>query len=100
MPGKSSSKKIKVKITLFPPFSKKNSKEQITIAIEKNSTVRDLLESLVNSDAHFRMHLGKIFQEEDIRLHALIIHNDHMARLDQRVHDGDRLNFLHPLQGG
>jgi hypothetical protein len=100
MPDKSSSKKINVTITLFPPFSKKNSKEQITITVERNSTVRDLLESLVNSDAHFKMHLGKISQEEDVRLRALILHNDHMARLDQRVHDGDRFNFLHPLQGG
>ena len=100
MPNKSISRKIKVTITLFPPFSKKNSKEQITITVEKDSTVKDLLERLVNSDAHFKMHLGEISQEEDIRLHALILHNDHIARLDQSVHDGDRFNFLHPLQGG
>ena len=100
MPSKSTSEKITVKITLFPPFSKKTSKERINIALEENSTVRDLLEFLVRKDDHLKKHLGDMTQEEDVRLHALITHNDHLARLDKIIQDGDRFNLLQPLQGG
>lgn len=100
MPNKSISKKIAVKIILFPPFSKRASKEQITISFQGDATVKDLLEYLVNNDDYFKAHLGEISQEEDIWLHALIFHNDRIARLDQIVHDGDNFKFLHPLQGG
>jgi len=100
MTSKPTSKKITVKITLFPPFSKKTSKEQVTISVAKNSTVKDLLEFLVRKDDHIKKHLGDMTREEDVRLHALITHNDHLARLDKIIQDGDRFNLLQPLQGG
>ncbi len=100
MPHRPVSKKINVKITLFPPFSRKTTKDETTMAFEKGSTVKDLIHSLVSSDDHFKTYLGEVTGEEEIRFRALIIHNDHIARLDEMVSDGDSLKFLHPLQGG
>ena len=100
MPGKSVSKKISIKITLFPPFSKKTSKEETTITFEEGSTVKDLIDYLASSDNHFKTYLGEVAGEEEIRFRALIIHNDHIASLGQIVRDGDSMKFLHPLQGG
>ena len=100
MSDKPDSKQIAVKITLFPPFSKKTSKEEKTMAFEEGSTVKDLINHLVSSDDHFKTYLGEVAGEEETRLRALIIHNDQIARLDEVVSEGDSLKFLHPLQGG
>jgi molybdopterin converting factor small subunit len=100
MPHRPISKKINVKITLFPPFSKKTTKHETTMAFEKGSTVKDLIGYLASSNDHFKTYLGEVAGEEEIRFRALIIHNDHIARLDEMVSDGDSLKFLHPLQGG
>jgi len=94
------SRKINVKITLFPPFSRKTTKEETTMAFEKGSTVKDILDDLVRSNDRFKTYLGEVAEEEETRLRALIIHNDHIASLDEVVSDGDSLKFLHPLQGG
>jgi molybdopterin converting factor small subunit len=100
MPHRPFSKKINVKITLFPPFSKKTTKDETTMAFEKGSTVKDLILYFVSSNDHFKTYLGEGIGEAEIRFRALIIHNDHIASLDEIVHDGDSLKFLHPLQGG
>ena len=94
------SKKINVKISLFPPFSKNTTKEETTMAFERGSTVKDVMDDLVRSHEQFKMYLGEIAGEEQTRLRVLIIHNDHIASLDEVVTDGDSLKFLHPLQGG
>ncbi len=100
MPKTQVSKKINVKITLFPPFSKKTTKDETTMAFEKGSTVKDVIDDLVRSNDQFKTYLGEVAEEEQTRLRALIIHNDHIATLDEVVSDGDSLKFLHPLQGG
>jgi len=100
MPKRRVSKKIVVKVTLFPPFSKETSKDETTISFKEDSTVKDLIEYLASIDDHFKTNLGKVAGEEEIRFRALIIHNDHIASLDEKVRDGDSLKFLHPLQGG
>jgi sulfur carrier protein ThiS len=81
MPKRCVSKKVTVKITLFPPFSRKTIKDETTMTFEGGSTVKDLIDYLISSN-------------------ALIIHNDHIASLNDMVRDGDSLKFLHPLQGG
>jgi molybdopterin converting factor small subunit len=100
MPSKTVSEKISVKITLFPPFSRKTTKDETTMTFEGGSTVKDLIDYLVGSDDHFKTYLGEVAGEEAIRSRALIIHNDHIASLTEMVRDGDSLKFLHPLQGG
>ena len=100
MPSKTDSEKISVRITLFPPFSRKTTKDEITITFEGGSTVKDLIDYLTSSNDHFRTTLGEVAGEEAIRSRALIIHNDHIASLKEMVRDGDDLKFLHPLQGG
>ena len=100
MPDRQVSKKIKVKITLFSPFSRKTTKDETTMAFEKGSTVKDLILHLVSREDHLKAYLGEVAGEEDIRFRALIIHNDHIAGLDEVISDGDTLKFLHPLQGG
>jgi molybdopterin converting factor small subunit len=100
MPRKAVSKKITVKITLFSPFSKKTTKDETTMTFKEGSTVKDLIDYLVSNDDHFKTYLGELAGEEETRLRALIIHNDHIASLDEMVSDGDSLKFLHPLQGG
>ena len=87
-------------ITLFPPFSRKTSQDQMILSFKEGSTVKDLVECLVNRDNNLKIHLGTVFEEEDIRLHALIVCNDGISRLDRNLKDGDHLKFLHPLQGG
>ncbi len=67
---------------------------------EKGSTVKDVIDDLVSSHDQFKTYLGEVAEEEETRLRALIIHNEHIARLDEVVRDGDSLKFLHPLQGG
>ena len=100
MPKRRVSKKITVKITLFPPFSRKTTKDETTVSFEGGSTVKDLIDYLVSSDDHFKTTLGEVAGEEAIRARALIMHNDHIASLNEMIHDGDSLKFLHPLQGG
>ena len=100
MADKSPSKKITVDIILFPPFSNSVSNASTRVVVEENSTVKELLRVLSSNDSHIKRHLGDSLKEEDIRLRALIIHNDHMARLDQEVKEGDCFKLLHPLQGG
>jgi molybdopterin converting factor small subunit len=100
MPSKTVSEKISVKITLFPPFSRKTTKDETTMTFEGGSTVKDLLDYLISSNEHFKTYLGEVAGEEAIRSRALIIHNDHIASLNDMVRDGDSLKFLHPLQGG
>ncbi len=100
MPNKTVSEKINVKITLFPPFSRNTTKDEATMTFEGGSTVKDLIDYLVSSNDHFKTYLGEVIGEEELRFRALIIHNDHIASLDEMVHDGDSLKFLHPLQGG
>ena len=100
MPKRRVSKKVTVKITLFPPFSRKTTKDETTVTFEEGSTVRDLIDYLIGSDDHFKTTLGEVAGEEAIRSRALIIHNDHIASLKEMVRDGDSLKFLHPLQGG
>jgi len=85
MPDRQVSKKIKVKITLFSPFSRKTTKDETTMAFEKGSTVKDLILHLVSREDHLKAYLGEVAGEEDIR---------------EVVSDGDTLKFLHPLQGG
>jgi molybdopterin converting factor small subunit len=94
------SKKVKVKVTLFPPFSKKTSRDEINMTFEESLTVKDLIHYLVSTDDRFKTYLGEMNGEEETRFRALIIHNDHIAKLDERLSDGDSLKFLHPLQGG
>jgi sulfur carrier protein ThiS len=91
---------ITVNITLFPPFSKGATREETSIFLEEGLTVKDLLKHLVSGNDNFKTYLGEISQEEDLRLRALVLHNEQVARLDQDVQDGDFLSFLHPLQGG
>ncbi len=67
---------------------------------EEGSTVKDLIDYLASSDDHFKTYLGEVAGEEEIRFRALIIHNDHIASLDEMLSDGDSFKFLHPLQGG
>lgn len=100
MPEKAVSEKITLKITLFPPFSTKTSKDEMTMRFKAPSTVKDLIDYLVSSDDHFKAYLADISKEEDLRYRALVIHNDQIAGLDQILRDGDRIKFLHPLQGG
>ena len=100
MPNTRVSKKIDVKITLFPPFSKKTTKDETTMAFEKGSTVKDVIDDLVRSNDRFKTYLGEAVEEDQTRLRALIIHNDQVATLDEVVRDGDSLKFFHPLQGG
>ena len=70
------------------------------MTFEGGSTVKDLIDYLVGSNDHFKTYLGEVAGEEEIRSRALIIHNDHIASLNEMVRDGDSLKFLHPLQGG
>ena len=70
------------------------------MTLEEGSTVKDLIRYLVSTDDRFETYLGEVAGEEETRARALIIHNDHIARLDEVVIDGDSLKFLHPLQGG
>lgn len=100
MPNRRVSRKVTVKVTLFPPFSKKTSRDETSMNFEEGSTVKDLIHYLVGSDDHFKAYFGEVSGEEETRFRALIIHNDHIARLDEMVNDGDSLKFLHPLQGG
>ena len=100
MPSKTESERISVKITLFPPFSRKTTKDEITMTFEEGSRVKDLIHYLVSTDERFKTYLGEVTGEEETRFRALIIHNDHIARLDEGLSDGDSLKFLHPLQGG
>ena len=100
MPRKCVSKKVTVKVALFPPFSKKASRDEVNMTFEEGSTVKDLIHYLVSTDDRFKTYLGEVTGEEETRFRALIIHNDHIARLDEMVSDGDSLKFLHPLQGG
>lgn len=100
MPSKTVSEKISVNITLFPPFSRKRTKDENTMTFEGELTVKDLIDYLVINDDHFATHLGEVTGEEGIRSRALIIHNDHIGSLNEMVRDGDSLKFLHPLQGG
>jgi len=100
MPDKPVSEKITLKITLFPPFSKKSSKDEMTMSFETRLTVKDLLDYLARRDDHFKTYLGDILTEQDLRYRALVIHNDQIASLDQILRDGDHVKFLHPLQGG
>jgi molybdopterin converting factor small subunit len=100
MPKRRVSKKVTVKVTLFPPFSKKTSRDEISMTFKESSTVKDLIHYLVSTDDRFKTYLGEVTGEEETRFRALIIHNDHIARLDEMLSDGDSLKFLHPLQGG
>jgi molybdopterin converting factor small subunit len=100
MPKRRVSKKVTVKVTLFPPFSKKTSKDETSMTFEEGSTVKDLIQDLVSRNKHFKTYFGEATGEEETQFRALIIHNDHIARLDEMVSDGDSLKFLHPLQGG
>lgn len=85
MPKRSVSKKVNVKVTLFPPFSKKTSRDEISMTIKENSTVKDLIHYLVSTDDRFKTYLGEANGEEETRFRALIIHNDHIARLDENI---------------
>ena len=100
MPKRRVPKKVTVKVTLFPPFSQKTSRDEISMTFEKGSTVKDLIHYLVSTDERFKTYLGEVTGEEETRFRALIIHNDHIASLDEGLSDGDSLKFLHPLQGG
>lgn len=92
--------KITIGITIFPPFSPDASKENITISIPGGQTVRDLVMRMVDTHEGFRRHLGEDPDDEQIRLHAMILRNGRMAGLDQLIHGGDHFKFLLPIQGG
>ena len=100
MPKRRVPKKVTVKVTLFPPFSQKTSRDETSMTVEEGSTVKDLIHYLVSTDERFKTYLGEVTGEEETWFRALIIHNDHIARLDEGLIDGDSVKFLHPLQGG
>jgi hypothetical protein len=52
MPSKTASEPISVKITLFPPFSRKTTKDETTVTFEGGSTVKDLIDYLISSNTH------------------------------------------------
>jgi molybdopterin converting factor small subunit len=100
MPKRRVPKKVNLKVTLFPPFSKESTRDEISMTFKESATVKDLIHYLVSTDDRFKTYLEEVDGEEEMRFHALIIHNDHIARLDEILSDGDSLKFLHPLQGG
>ena len=88
-----------LEIVAYPPYRASLGSNALSLEFPDGTTLRDVLRELAQRSREF-VPLAGAARDEWLWGQLLVHVRGEMVRLDERLHDGDRLELLPPIAGG
>jgi molybdopterin converting factor small subunit len=90
---------MQVEIVAFPPYRAGLGRDPICLELADGATLREVLRVLARRSAEFEP--WATARKDEWLWGQLLVHKKgEMVKLDDSLHDGDRLELLPPIAGG